>query len=227
VSATDKSNVPAVRYPWPFSGGSNFSSKTDFVAPGVNLVSSLPGGGFGPMTGTSMAAPIVTGAIAQVRQIVGPTTGLPRGNRSAADLVISVLKRNAGHIHNGQMDLTHVNLAAAIADASGLSSPAFPGFALPAGETPPSGTMQFPKPTGGDVIVLGNRPYTDEQVKTLQDWVQNHTGDNSARVIVKGDRDKIIVELKEPVDKYAIEQFSQYQFGTRARAYDRSLISGF
>ena len=45
---------------------SNTSDLVDFVAPGTNVMSSVPGG-FGPMTGTSMAAPHIAGSIALLR----------------------------------------------------------------------------------------------------------------------------------------------------------------
>jgi subtilisin family serine protease len=41
-------------------------TKPDVCAPGVNIVSSVLGGGFGPMSGTSMATPHVAGVAAQI-----------------------------------------------------------------------------------------------------------------------------------------------------------------
>lgn len=42
----------------------NFSSKPDICAPAVNILSTAPGGGYSIKSGTSMAAPFVTGASA-------------------------------------------------------------------------------------------------------------------------------------------------------------------
>jgi subtilisin len=47
---------------------SNIAAPLDLLAPGLAIQSSLPGGGFGNASGTSMAAPHVSGAFAVLRQ---------------------------------------------------------------------------------------------------------------------------------------------------------------
>jgi uncharacterized repeat protein (TIGR01451 family) len=51
----------------------NIGAIVDILAPGVNVDSSVPDDAFGPKSGTSMAAPHVTGAFAVIRSIVGPS----------------------------------------------------------------------------------------------------------------------------------------------------------
>lgn len=56
----------------PFSGRGytrcdNFV-KPDLAAPGVDIMTAAPGGGYRPMTGTSFAVPFVTGAAAMLMQ---------------------------------------------------------------------------------------------------------------------------------------------------------------
>lgn len=51
------------------AGFSNFGSWVQIAAPGEGLTSAVPGGGYGTWSGTSMAAPMVTGTAALVRAL--------------------------------------------------------------------------------------------------------------------------------------------------------------
>lgn len=69
--------------------------KPDLAAPGVNIISAAPGGGYAEYTGTSFAAPFVTGSTALLME-----WGIVRGNDPYlyGEKIKAYLIRGAGHL---------------------------------------------------------------------------------------------------------------------------------
>lgn len=51
---------------------SNFGDDVSLTAPGVGVISTVPNGGYRPLSGTSMAATVVSGLVARVIQRNSP-----------------------------------------------------------------------------------------------------------------------------------------------------------
>ncbi|MBI2175773.1 S8 family serine peptidase [Candidatus Woesearchaeota archaeon] len=113
VGAVDKSKNVAC-----FSSGESISGvgiKPDFVAPGVGIKSSVPGGNYQAMDGTSMAAPHVSGAVALV---LGKNPGFNQGD------VMRVLEKTALELGSIGKDTSYgfglIDLAKALAYKEGI-----------------------------------------------------------------------------------------------------------
>jgi subtilisin family serine protease len=74
------------------TGFSNYGKTALVAAPGQDVVSNLPGGGFGAWSGTSMAAPIVAGQAALVQE-ANPGTNTKK--------VIEIVGRSSTKIRGG------------------------------------------------------------------------------------------------------------------------------
>jgi len=116
-------------------------SDSFLIAPGVDITSTYPGGGYATMTGTSMAAPLVASAAAVLHQMWPHLTG-----RQLAALLLETADRDisgyAEHIH-GQ----------GLLDMERATRPVGAG-GVPTGDTVDS--PQLPLEAGGGLAMLGD-----------------------------------------------------------------------
>ena len=107
VSATDRNNRKA--------GFSNFGALSTISAPGVDIVSSVPPrGSYEPLQGTSMAAPIVTGAVALLKSINPDLTN---------EEVKSILVRTALPLSDDVGPLLQLSQALGVVDSNAVNLP--------------------------------------------------------------------------------------------------------
>jgi subtilisin family serine protease len=85
-------------------------TKPDLCAPGVDVTSSMPGGIYGAMTGTSMSTPIVTGALALLLQRNPTLTLNAAGLISSLYALVAPLQGSANQTRGGRgrLDLTAI-----------------------------------------------------------------------------------------------------------------------
>jgi subtilisin family serine protease len=128
-----------------FSSREPAMRKPDLAGPGVGVVSSMPGGAWGDLSGTSMAAPHVAGTVALLRQAA------PALRASAIEAILRRTARDPGPAGaDGRGGAGALDARAAVADVLG-ARPARPGLALVA--VPPAVTndavLSFAVESGG------------------------------------------------------------------------------
>jgi subtilisin family serine protease len=104
VAAVDQNDRKAL-----FSNYNNSPTDliTDIAAPGVSIVSSVPGGGYGSWEGTSMATPFVAGAAALLRALDPqvPASDISRRLVTSAANIDGANPAYAGRLGNGRLNL--------------------------------------------------------------------------------------------------------------------------
>jgi subtilisin len=66
---------------------SNFGEDVSLTAPGVGVISTVPNGGYRPLRGTSMAAPVVSGLVARVIQRNSPPLSPSRDRNRTGEIL--------------------------------------------------------------------------------------------------------------------------------------------
>jgi subtilisin family serine protease len=89
---------------------SNIDGYTSMLAPGSLIVSSVPGGSYGTLSGTSMATPVITAAIAEVRQ---------RYPSSTVAQAVSLLRSTGDRINTEVGVMPELQIDNALADVPG------------------------------------------------------------------------------------------------------------
>jgi hypothetical protein len=148
VGATDSNDLLA--------SFSNFGTYVDLTAPGVNIVTTTAGGGYGGVSGTSFSSPIAAGVAALV---------LSRNPSLSAQQLVTLLEQNSDDLgalgYDPIFGWGRVNASRAVVAAGGGTLP------------PPTVTISTPAPSSilrAVVIVQGNAT-APTNLSSVELWV--------------------------------------------------------
>jgi len=130
VTAT---GVGGARAAWSSFG--NCGERLQIAAPGESIASTVPGGGLEAWSGTSMAAPVVSGVVALVRSV-----GVP------ASFVPDVLAKTAGTLSNAKGEVGIVHAGRAVSAPSPTAGPSPTRMQTPALSTQTRTPVGYPAP---------------------------------------------------------------------------------
>ncbi len=212
VAATDSSDVPG--------SFSNYGSPDVFVsAPGVSVVSTLPGNAYGYMSGTSMASPYVTAlvalirglhpeaTVAQVRQLLALSSDKVGGGSYGADPYGTC----AGCTWDQHYGYGRIDVARALATAVPAAQPAGPP---PPPPPPPAPAVRDTSAPVVHVYAASGRRHTPLRLRYR---VQDNGGRTSERVLVYRGT-KLLKTFMRPLrtTDAAVAYWVAYSFPARA-----------
>ncbi len=135
IAATDASDLK--------SAFSNYNSALDISAPGTDIVSTMPGGGYAYWSGTSMATPFVSGAAALV---IGAGMGA-RDQLAQTSVPLDGLNPSYG----GLLGAGRIDAAAAVGCGTNATTDANTSNVT----TTASGTSEATETTTGTAVIVG------------------------------------------------------------------------
>jgi thermitase len=212
VAATDSGDLPA--------SFSNYGSPDVFVsAPGVNILSTLPGNAYGGMSGTSMAAPYVTAlaalirslhpeaTVAQVRQILALSSDKVGAGSYGADPYGTC----AGCTWDQHYGYGRIDVARALATAVPAAPPTAPP---PPPPPPPAPSTRDTTPPVVHVYAASGRRHTSVRLRYR---VYDNGGRTSERVLVYRGK-KVLKTFSRPLrtTDATVAYWATYTFRVRA-----------
>lgn len=137
---------------------SSTGSELDIMAPGVNILSTTNDGGYGVLSGTSMATPHVTGAVAELW-----SNNKKWSSEEVREKIFdtaTVIENNKNEYGNGLLNL---------ARALGLTNDPIPSIEeVPGPSTPPT-DVPFIKAVDAELLGLSNKLLSLKQIANEQD----------------------------------------------------------